>query len=334
MILSIVRMPAVRRAGLLLGALLGVLAVVAGFAGCSSDSTGGSSSGTDSTAPRAGLEVIASFYPLEFVAERVGGEFVEVSNLTPPGAEPHDLELGANDLVALREADLVVFLSGVSTAVDESIRTAAGKNELDVTAAARLEKFEDADHAVVDDGHEDDHAGEGLGVDIHFWLDPLRLADVADAIAVRLSALVPEQAEQFAVNAAALRTELVALDGEFAAGLKTCTSRDLVTSHAAFGYFAARYDLHQESVSGLSPDEEPTPAALARVADFVRAEGVTTIFTETLVSGDIAAAIADETGAKTAVLDPLEGLAAGVTGDYLSVMRANLAVLRTGLGCT
>ena len=322
-------MSLVRRIGLFTGAVVGVLAVVAGVAGCSNDKVGGSPKPESS-----GLEVIASFYPLEFVVGRVGGEYVDVSNLTPPGSEPHDVEVGAADLVSLREADLVVFLSGVSAAVDESIRTAAGNNELDVTGTARLEEFKDADHAVIDDGHEDDHAGEGLGVDVHFWLDPIRLADVADAVAARLSSLVPAQADRFAANAAALRAELVALDGEFETGLATCRSRDLVTSHAAFGYLAARYDLHQESVSGLSPEEEPTPAALARIADFVRAEGVTTIFTETLVSADVATALADETGAKTAVLDPLEGLASGATGDYLSVMRANLAALRTGLGCS
>jgi zinc transport system substrate-binding protein len=149
-----------------------------------------------------------------------------------------------------------------------------------------------------------------------------------------LSALDATGAATFTANAAALRAELVALDAEYAAGLKSCTSRDLVTSHAAFGYLAARYDLHQESVTGLSPDEEPTPAALARVADFVKSEGVTTIFTETLVSDAVARAIAKEAGVGTAVLDPLEGLAAGVEGDYLTVMRANLAVLRSGLGCT
>lgn len=313
---------------------MGVVAVIAGVAGCGSDSPSTASADSAGTPTGERLQVMASFYPLAFVVERVGGEHVDVSNLTPPGAEPHDLELGANDLVTLREADLVVYLDGVSSAVDESVRTAGAANALDVASAARLEKFDDADHAKVDDGHEDDHAGEGLGVDIHFWLDPVRLADVADAVAARLSTIDEDRADVYAANAGALRAELLALDGEYSAALKNCSSRDLVTSHAAFGYLAKRYDLHQESVSGLSPDDEPTPAALARVADFVRAEGVTTIFTETLVSSDVARAIAEETGAKTAVLDPLEGFAAGADGDFITVMRSNLAALRAGLGCS
>lgn len=333
-ILNTLRTPWVRRLGLIVGAVVGVGAVIVGVAGCGSDSPGASS--PDSTAPGATgrLEVMASFYPLAFVVERVGGEQVRVRNLTPPGAEPHDLEIGANDLVALREADLVVYLEGVSAAVDESVRTAGEANALDISPAARLEKFDDADHAVLDDGHEDDHAGEGLGVDTHFWLDPVRLADVADAIAARLSTIDADHADVYAANAGALRTELLVLDSEYSAGLKNCSSRDLVTSHAAFGYVAKRYGLHQESVSGLSPDDEPTPAALARVSDFVRAEGVTTIFTETLVSSAVAKAIADETGAKTAVLDPLEGFAADADGDFITVMRANLVALRAGLGCS
>jgi zinc transport system substrate-binding protein len=313
-----------------------VVLAAAGCSGGDAPASPGDSAGSPTTqaAVASGLEVLTAFYPLQFVTGRVGGGLVTVRNLTPPGAEPHDLELGANDLVSMREADLVVYLRGVATAVDEAVGTAADGRDLDVAVAARLEKFTDGDHAVIDDGHEDDHGHSDLGVDTHFWLDPLRLADVADAVAARLSALDATDAATFTANAAALRAELVALDAEYAAGLKSCTSRDLVTSHAAFGYLAARYDLHQESVTGLSPDEEPTPAALARVADFVKSEGVTTIFTETLVSDAVARAIAKEAGVGTAVLDPLEGLAAGVEGDYLTVMRANLAVLRSGLGCT
>jgi zinc transport system substrate-binding protein len=311
-----------------IGCVAGVAAVVLGVAGCS----GGTPANPDVTAPS--VRVVTSFYPLQFVAERVGGGLVAVENLTPPGAEPHDLELGANDLVSLREADLVVYLRGVATAVDDAVATAGAEQSLDVSEDARLEQFADADHAVLDDGHEDDHGRAALGVDTHFWLDPIRLADVADAVAARLGAIDPANAAAYATNAAALRADLVALDTEYAQGLRSCTSRDLVTSHAAFGYLATRYNLHQESVSGLSPDEEPTPAALARVADFVKSEGVTTIFTETLVSAAVARAIADETGVSTAVLDPLEGLTSDATGDYLTVMRANLATLRTGLGCS
>ena len=148
----------------------------------------------------------------------------------------------------------------------------------------------------------------GDGIDPHFWLDPLRLADVGDAIAAELSALAPDEAATFTQNAAALRSELEALDAEFSAALADCANTDLVTSHQAFGYLAQRYGLTQVGISGLSPDEEPTPAQLAEVTDFVAANDVTTIYYETLVDPGIAETVAAETGASTAVLDPLEGL--------------------------
>ena len=299
------------RAACALGVSTLVLAGVACSSGADTGAVAGAEAGSSSGVQSDRLAVLASFYPLEFVVERVGGNSVEVTNLTPPGAEPHDLELGANDLVEVREADLVVYLRGISAAVDDAVNTAAGTRWFDVTALARLEEE-----------------------DIHFWLDPLRLADVADGVAQRLAELDPSGADAFRANAAALRADLVALDAEFVSGLATCARRNLVTSHAAFGYLATRYGMNQESVSGLSPDGEPTAAALARVADFVRSEGVTTIYTETLLSSATARAVASETGARVAVLDPLEGLAEGAVGDYLTVMRANLEVLRAGQGCT
>lgn len=331
---SAVRRSLWSRAACTLGVSTLVLAGVACSSGADTGAVAGAEAGSSSGVQSDRLAVLASFYPLEFVVDRVGGNSVAVTNLTPPGAEPHDLELGANDLVEVREADLVVYLRGISAAVDDAVNTAAGTRWFDVTALARLEDLGDGHGSTGDSGHEGEAGHSDLGVDIHFWLDPLRLADVADGMAQRLAELDPSGADAFRANAAALRADLVALDAEFVSGLATCVRRDLVTSHAAFGYLATRYGMHQESVSGLSPDGEPTAAALARVADFVRDEGVTTIYTETLLSSATARAVASETGARVAVLDPLEGLAEGAVGDYLTVMRANLEVLRAGQGCT
>ena len=171
-------------------------------------------------------------------------------------------------------------------------------------------------------------------MDPHFWLDPTRLADASDAVAERLGELDPEHAAEFTAGAEDLRADLEQLDADLAAGLETCDSRDLVTNHAAFGYLADRYDLHQVGISGLSPDTEPNPGTLAEIATYVRDHDVTTVFTETLVAPDTAEAVAAETGASTAVLDPLEGLAEDADGDYLTIMRENLSVLEEGLGCS
>jgi len=258
--------------------------------------------------------LIASFYPLRFVAEQVAGPSAAVRNLTPAGAEPHDLELSAQDLVGLRRAELVVYLARFSPAVDDAVKVAAQGHAFDVSGAARL-------------------LGSGTSADPHFWLDPLRLADVGDAVAERLATMHPTSAAAYRVAAARLRERLIALDAEFRAGLRDCTSRELVTGHAAFGYLAERYGLHQTGVTGLQPDREPTPAELADVADYVKAHGVHTIYTETLVSAATARTVAEATGATTAVLDPIEGVKSGSNDDYFSIMRADLAVLRTGQGC-
>lgn len=256
--------------------------------------------------------MVASFYPLEYLTQRIGGERVTVENLTPTGAEPHEIELSAATTGHLADADLVVYLHGLAPAVDEAVAEVAGGSGLDVAPAARL-------------------ARQG---DLHFWLDPTRLADVAKAVANRLAEIDPADASMFQANVAGLLTDLHDLDGEFAAGLAHCASHAIVTGHEAFGYLADRYGLTQIGVSGFSPEEEPSPADLARVSQYVEQHHVSTIFTETLVSPAIAATVAAETRATTAVLDPLEGLPKGDhASDYLGIMRADLAALRLGLGC-
>lgn len=262
------------------------------------------------------LRVAAAFYPLQWVTERVAGDRAEVDGLTPPGAEPHDLELGPRDLVAVGGADLVVYLHGFQPAVDEAVDQEAADTSLDVADAARLLP-----------------AGGGSN-DPHFWLDPTRLADVADAVAARLAEIEPSRAEAYRARAADVRSDLETLDGELAAGLADCASTDLVTSHEAFGYLAERYDLRQVGVSGLSPDSEPSPRDLAAVTAYVDEHDVQTIYYETLVSPEVAETVARETGATPALLDPLEGLTDESAGeDYLAVMRSNLQTLQRGQGC-
>ena len=259
------------------------------------------------------------------MTDQVGGDAVSVTNLTPAGAEPHELELSARDAGRVQDADLVVYLAGFAPALDDAIHD-VGATALDVADAADLDRTISAN----DDGRRD-----GTTVDPHFWLDPRRLAAVGDAVAAELGTIDPDHAARFTANAAALRVELEQLDGEFATGLATCASTDLVTSHEAFGYLADRYGMTQVGITGLTPDSEPSPATLADVADFVAAHDITTIYYETLVDPSIAETVAAETGAHTAVLDPLEGLGDTSAGaDYLAVMRSDLATLRTGQGCT
>jgi zinc transport system substrate-binding protein len=308
------------------------------LAGCgSADGAGGD-----------GVSVLASFYPLQYVAQEVGGERVSVENLTPPAAEPHDLELAPAQTRAISQADVVVYLSGFQPAVDQGVEARAPELLVDAADVVTLEAQPgSAGHA---DEPADEHAGEHAeqgddghdhgSVDPHFWLDPTRLGAVAHAVAGKLSAADPENAEQYAANARDLEDRMAALDTELAEGLASCKGATLVTSHTAFGYLAERYGLEQVGIVELDPEAEPSPARLREIGEVVRDHGVRTIYSETLVSPKVAQTLAADLGVGTATLDPLEGLAddAPANGsseaDYESVMRANLAALEEGLACS
>lgn len=271
------------------------------------------------------VRVVAAFYPLQFVAERVGGEQVAVHNLVRPGTEPHDVDLQPRQIAAIIDADLVLYLGGFQPAVDDVADQQPPRRSLDV---ANLTPLVDSPTVLARPGPDADSSK-----DPHIWLDPIRLDTVAIAVAQRLAAVDPAHAAEYRARANALGAELAALDRAYQEGLASCARREIVTSHAAFGYLAERYNLRQVAVTGLSPDEEASPAHLAQVASTARAHGATTIFFETLVSNRVAQTVAREIGARAAVLDPLEGLAPGSTGDYFTVMQQNLAVLRSALGC-
>jgi zinc transport system substrate-binding protein len=249
-------------------------------------------------------EVVAGFYPLAFAAEEIGGARVEVENLTPAGAEPHDVELSVRDVERVRSADVVLFLGD---GFQPSLEEAAGATEGDaVDLLSGLDRIEG---------------------DPHVWLDPVRFAKVAERVG---GALAAEPA------ARRLADRLRALDAEYREGLAGCERRVLVTAHDAFAYLGERYDLDVVPIAGVSPEAEPSARDLEEVVDVVRARGATTVFVEPLLSPEVGETVARETGAETAVLDPLEGLTEEAVergDDYFSVMRANLAALREGLGC-
>jgi zinc transport system substrate-binding protein len=256
----------------------------------------------DAFAPGEKTAVVASFYPLAFAAEEIGGSTVEVTNLTPPGAEPHDVELSVRDVERVRSADLVLYLgSGFQPAVERAVAGA------------------DADAEAID-------LLEGA-TDPHVWLDPLGYAELAKRIGKALDR--PDAAATF-------EQRLRALHMDYERGLADCERREIVTSHDAFGYLAERYALEQIEISGLSPEAEPSARELERVVADVREQGATTVFFETLVSPRLAETVAREAGAEVATLNPLEGLTEGEAdrgADYFSVMRDNLDALREALGC-
>jgi zinc transport system substrate-binding protein len=301
------------------------LSAVLALSGCAA-SGGGNESET-------GRTVVTAFYPLQYVAERVGGDLVDVENLTEPGGEPHDLSLSVRQTAAVAEAGVVVYLEGFQPAVDQAVEQTAEGEALEAGAVVGLEPAE-AGHTHEDEHAEDDEHAEEDGLDPHFWLDPLRMAELGDAVADALAEIDPDGAAAYAANADDLRADLEELDAAFSSGLASCERHTIVVSHDAFGYLG-KYGLDMEPIAGLSPDAEPTPADLAHLQEVIEHDGITTVFSERLASPRLTETLATDMGVSTAVLDPIEGLTdATADEDYVSLMEANLAALRQANGCS
>lgn len=269
-----------------------ILMVMAVAPGC-----GGSEGGSPGK-----TSVVAAFYPLADAAEEIGGNSVDVTNLTPAGTEPHDVELSVRDVEKVRSADVVFYLGeGFQPALERAVDGADGET-VDLLQSVEVQEK-----------------------DPHVWLDPVRFQQIA----MRIGDVLERPSKSFV-------RRLARLHADFHEGLRRCERREIVTSHDAFGYLADRYGLKEIPITGISPEAEPTPRALQRVIDQVRESGATTVFFETLLSPRIAETVARETGARTAVLNPIEGLTEDELArgeNYFSVMRENLATLRKALGC-
>ncbi|MFI0482057.1 metal ABC transporter solute-binding protein, Zn/Mn family [Actinomadura sp. 9N215] len=310
-----------RRASPATALALALAGLATGLTGCT---------GADADVPPGKTVVVASFYPVAWLAEKVGGDDVFVRTLTEPGSEPHDLELTARQVANVEDADFAVHVRGVQPAVDDAVRGHAKGRSLDAASVVRrLPPPDETDDEEAHDGVRHEEAD----YDPHIWLDPSRMATVATALGDRLAAADPAHAAGHRQRAAAIAARLSALDRAFQDGLKTCERREIVTAHAAFGYLADRYDLRQIPVAGVDPASEPSPKRMAGLTRRVAATGATTIFTETLASPKVARSLAREAGVRTAVLDPVEGIEDGASGDYLTIMTENLRTLRPALEC-
>ncbi len=275
-----------------------------------------------------GLSVVASFYPLQYVAQRVAGDQVDVVNLTSPGMEPHDTELTVSQTAEVVDAEVIVYLSGFQPAVDDALGQAPDADTVDAADTAELIPLSD------DAPSDSEGVGEGDQADPHFWLDPTRLSAVAGEVADALAAADPDHAQLYAHNASDLEHDLQVLDADLRHGLADCARDTVVVSHNAFQYFGIRYGLHMLAIAGLSPDAEPTPEHIAELQDLITTDGITTVFSETLASPKMADTLSSDLGLTTAVLDPIEGLSdATADEDYLSLMRANLAALQKANDC-
>jgi zinc transport system substrate-binding protein len=290
-------------------------------------------------APRTTPLVVASFYPLYEFARQVAGDRAEVVSLVPAGVEPHDWEPSPQDVARVRQAALFVYNGAALEPWAKTLVKNVGSAELVVVNATEGLALLPAGGPAHDDSRgksKDEPGGAEAAQDPHFWLDPVLAQAQVEAIRAGLAKADPEHAEQYASNARAYRERLAALHAKFERGLSRCARREIIVSHVAFAYLAKRYGLTMVSVAGLAPEAEPSPAHLASLVRFARRHKVEYIFFETLVSPKLAEALAREVGARTLVLNPIEGLTpeeAAAGKDYVALMEQNLENLRTALAC-
>lgn len=301
--------------------------VLAGLLAVALTPTAAHATRSDHSDSKKKVTVTAAFFPLAAAVAQVGGSLVKVTNLTPAGVEPHDIELNTQQAESVLDADLAVVVGNGFQPQVEDIAADRDGPTLNVLKALPINA-----------GDKKVEEGDATALDPHVWLDPVLYQSVVDAIASALSKVDPDHAADYTANAVAYNAKLATLNTEYETGLANCSRQLLVTAHEAFGWLTQRYGLTPEGIAGISPDAEPNPQRLADLTDLVEKKGVTTIYTEDLVSPKVARTLAREAGGlKTATLNPLEGLTAKQTkagATYISEMQDNLQAIQKGLGCS
>src|SRR3989339_101103 len=270
------------------------------------------------------INIVASFYPLADFAQNIGGEHVNVINITPPGAEPHEFEPTPRDMAQIYTADLFILNGqGVDAWAEKIIPELTANNVATIKMSDHLGNLKINNPSSPDEQY-----------DPHFWLDPTNAAKEADIVADALIKIDSAHTKEYNQNRDTFKIKLLQLDQEIKLGLTNCKSREIITTHDAFAYLANHYGLTTFHILGLSPEEEPSPKQIAAISNLAREKNIKYIFFETVVDQKLSQTIANEIGAQTLVLNPIEGLTKEEIQNgqnYISVMRNNLQNLKTAL---
>ncbi|MGG4454662.1 metal ABC transporter substrate-binding protein [Brevibacillus porteri] len=319
-------------------AALSIITAV-GLVGCgaANETAGTPQTGSDASGKP---KVYTTIYPLEYVAKRIGGEHVEVTNLVPAGVEPHDYEPTAKDMVALSGADIFAYNgSGLELWVEKAVTNLDKNKTTIINATEGLQLIRASEHEHEGEGHTEEGHAEEAGhdhgdLDPHVWLDPMQLKAQAEKVKNTLVQKDQAHAADYEKNYTQLATDLEQLDKEFKDMVTQAPKKEFMVSHSAFSYMAKRYGLEQVAISGVNPSDEPSTSELKRLVEHVKEHNISYVLFETLVSPKVAEVIAKEAGVKTATLNPLEGLTEDdvkAGRDYLSIMRDNMSTLKTAL---
>jgi len=270
------------------------------------------------------MKISASFYPIAYFAERVGGSMAEVFTITPAGAEPHDYEPSAQDIAQISDSK-ILFMNG------GGLETWGNSIELSIDASKTMTIITGKD--ITPQTKKEN--GESV-TDPHYWLSPALAGKMVERITLSFTQADPVHAAYYGANAEELRSELQMLDADYREGLSHCIKKSFVTSHSAFSYLATQYGIKQVSIAGISPDAEPSSKQMANIVTFIKNNDVKYIFTESLVSPKLSETIANETGTRMLILNPMEGLTKDEKENgknYFTEMRQNLSNLQTALEC-
>ncbi|MCM3727906.1 metal ABC transporter substrate-binding protein [Neobacillus cucumis] len=307
----------------LLSPLIIFLLIVSGCSNAASTKSEKTSEGSKK------LQIVTTFYPMYYFAQKVAGSSANVELLIPNGVEPHDWEPTANDMAKIQDSDLFIYNSRYFETWTEKVFKSINDPNLKVIEASNGIELMDALDSEEEDNHE--HTSSK---DPHVWLSPVLAQKEVDNIAKALEQADPKNKDKFQKNAAALNSELADLDSLYKETIDKAKKKEFVTQHAAFGYLAKQYGLTQIPIAGLSPDVEPTLGKLAELTDLTKKKNVKIIYFEELTSSKVADTLAKEIGAKTEVLNPLEGLTKKEQEkglDYIDVMKNNLESLKLSL---
>ncbi len=294
------------------------------------------------------IRILTTIYPVYETVKQVAGNTADVTMLIPPGAEAHDWEPSASAIREMRSGALLFYNGGGLEPIEELVkeeRSGSGR-KVALTSVLDLLPGEDEEHGDEEHEHEDHDAEEAEHghhghhhhhheQDPHVWLDPRNVCKEVDLIVQVLSEEDKANADTYRKNGEAYKEKLLALDRDYETALAQVNSREMITTHAAFAYLAARYHLHQVSAMGISPDAEPTPRRMAEIIEYIKEHQIPVLFMDASSNPRIGEVIAEETGIRVERLNPLESITmedrwAGK--DYLSIMRENLEALQRGLG--
>ncbi len=294
------------------------------------------------------LTIYTSFYPIYDFTKQIVGDTANVVNLMPAGSDLHDFEPSAADLVALHQADVLIYQGAGLEPWLENVKATLEQDSVDITfieAAKNIpllgfgeeddHDHEDDDHG--DDDHEDDdhddddHAGHNHGsTDPHVWLNPKNAILMLENITNKLSALNPSDKKSYEANLATAKSSLEALDAEFQMKLGESSGKSFIVTHEAFAYLADAYGLTQYGITGVGAEQEPSPDRMVSLVALAREEGIKVIYYEATGSDKIAQTLASEVGAEVMALNTIESPGDAEVGDYLALMRQNLENLVAG----